>query len=39
MGFPNLRDSFIVKDMARLMEQAKAGQLEIDVLKLPLYSI
>jgi hypothetical protein len=38
MGFPKLRDDFIVKDMACLMEQVKAGQLEIDVLKLPLYS-
>ena len=37
MGFPKLGDDSIVKGTARLMEQVKASQLEIDVLKLPLY--
>ena len=36
MSFLKLRHDFIGKGMARLM-QVKAGQLEIDVLKLPLY--
>ena len=37
IGFLKLGDDFIVKGMACLMEQVKAGQLEIDVMKLPLY--
>ena len=37
MGFPKLGDDSIIKGMARLMEQVKAGQLEINALKLSFY--
>jgi hypothetical protein len=37
MSFLKLRDDSIAKGMACLIEQVKAGQLEIDVLMLPFY--